>query len=128
MEYLLLFGFAALMTFPLIVLFYTQSQDINDDVANAQIDRVLTEIVDAADTVYYTGEPARKTITVYMPKRVKSINIQSNYIQATLESARGDYTVTKSSATNLTGTLTTTPGVHTVKLEAQANLVNLTDR
>jgi len=128
MEYLLLFGFAALMTFPIIVLFFTQSQDMNDDVANAQIDRVLREIVDAADTVYYTGEPARKTVKVYMPKHVESVIVNRNYIQANITSGRGTFSVTKSSAANLTGTLTSTVGVHIVKVEAQSNQVNITDR
>ena len=53
------------MTVPLIVLFYQQSQNINQEVTSSQLDKAASEIRDSADEVYYLGSPSKKTITVY---------------------------------------------------------------
>ena len=54
-------GFAFLMTIPLIIIFYQQSETLDTEITASQIDKVASEIRDAADEVYYLGAPSKKT-------------------------------------------------------------------
>ncbi len=78
MEYLLVIGFAFLMITPLIVVFYTQSSNYNVDITSNQINKISDEIIKAADTVYYLGEPSQILLTVYFPQYINNITVQAN--------------------------------------------------
>lgn len=121
MEFLLVVGFAFLMTVPLIIIFYQQSQSINTEVSASQVDKVASEIRDAADEVYYMGSPSKKTITVFMPEGVKGVDVGGNRILFLIDSPNGDYDIVKWTATNLTGSLMNYSGIHHVSAESYFN-------
>ncbi len=125
MEFLLVIGFAFLMTIPLIVIFYQQSESLTTDITASQIDKVASEIRDAADEVYYLGPPSKKTITVYFPEGIKQVNITNNTITFVVSSSGGNFDLVKWAATNLTGTLKTHKGIHQVTVEAQNTAVDI---
>ena len=127
MEFLMVVGLALMMTLPLIVLFYQQSENLNTGILDSQIDKVASEIRDAADEVYYLGYPSKKTVTIYVPEGVNSISIYNTSIMFLVESANGDYEVVKWSVANLTGVLQTYPGIHHVVVEAQEGYVSISD-
>src|SRR4030043_750560 len=86
LEFLIVVGFALLMTFPLVIIFYQQSNNINTEVTSSQADKVASEIRDAADEVYYLGSPSKKTITVFLPENVKGVRISGNTIVFDIDS------------------------------------------
>ena len=102
MEYLVILGFAFLITAPLLVMFYTQSNNLNEDVANTQAEKVAGQMIDAADQVYYLGAPSKKTLTLYYPKRINSISCEGKALKFQMDSSHGDYDIVKWSAGNLT--------------------------
>lgn len=120
-------GFAFLMTIPLIVIFYQQSETLNTDITASQVDKVASEIRDAADEVYYLGIPSKKTVNVYIPKSVQNITIGNRNIVFVVDSPDGDFEIVKWTAGNLTGTMKVFAGIHRVVVEAQANDVRITD-
>lgn len=127
MEFLLVVGFAFLMTVPLIIIFYQQSETLSTEISASQINKVAGEIRDAADEVYYLGSPSKKTVTVYMPEGVQSISIGGNKIVFTVESPSGDYELVKWSAANLTGSIQTYNGIHYVSVESHNTYVSISD-
>jgi len=127
LEFLIIVGFAFFMTIPLIIIFYQQSESINNDITASQVDKVASEIRDAADEVFYLGAPSKKTITAYIPKGVQSITISGNKIIFLVDSPNGDYEVVKWSAANLTGSIQNYKGIHHVSVEAFDTYVRITD-
>jgi len=128
-EFLIIIGFAFMMTIPLVILFYQQSESINIEVTSSQVDKIASEIRDSADEVYYLGSPSKKTLTVYIPEGVNNITIRNNTIIFIVESASGDYEMVKWTAANLTGTLQNdkgdNEGIRCVAAQAYDDYVNL---
>jgi len=118
-EYLLITAFAFFFILPIIIVFYTQSHNLNEEITDSQIDKIASEIVDAANEVFYLGEPSKKTLVVYMPQRVKSITLIENRIEFNVSSRAGVYQIVKWSVTNITGTLPTFSGIHRIEIEAR---------
>ncbi|MFH1915723.1 MAG: hypothetical protein ABIJ21_00520 [Nanoarchaeota archaeon] len=124
MEYLLIVGFAFLMLVPLIIIYYTSQQDLNDKITISQADRIALEIVDTADEVFYQGPPTKKTFKVYMPDDVSAINIQDKYVQINLKTQPG---TPRYSVANLSGNLSAYGGLHIIKVTALDGKVEITD-
>lgn len=127
LEYLLITGFAFMFSIPMIIVFYSQSHQLNEDVTASQADRIASEIVEAADEVYYLGEPSKKTIRVYMPQGVESVTTNGKDFIIRVQSSAGEYEVVKSSAANLSGSLGTFSGIHVVEVEARLNDVLISE-
>jgi uncharacterized protein (UPF0333 family) len=121
MEFLIVVGFAFLMTIPLVIIFFQQSQTINTEVTASQADKVASEIRDAADEVYYLGSPSKKTITIYVPEGVKSITLLDNKIIFLVDSPGGDYELVKWSAANLSGGVPASKGLLRIAAESNDN-------
>jgi uncharacterized protein (UPF0333 family) len=126
-EFLIVVMIAMLMTLPLFLIFYDQSADVNKQVSNSQVEKVLSSIRDSANEVYYLGEPSKKTITVYFPQDIKNISLSESSIVAFMESPDGDYEIIKTSDANLTGSLNIHNGIHQITLEAISGQVLITD-
>ncbi len=127
MEFLVIIGLAFLMTIPLIIVFYQQSETLNTDITTSQIDKVANKIRDASDEVYYLGSPSKKTVTVFMPEGVQSISISGNKIIFIIDSPSGDYELVKWSAANLSGSIQTYKGIHHVSVESHNTYVSISD-
>jgi len=132
MEYLLVAGLAFLSVVPLIIVFFNQSQSFNQDVTLAQVDKMMSEIIDAADTVYYQGAPSATTIRVSVPSYVDDITIdggQSITFEIRRTNGAGTFEISsRASLANLTGTLTHVAGLHSLKIQAiNETTVNITD-
>ena len=56
-EYLVIIGFVTVITIPLIIIYYTFTQQSNDEITSSQISQISKKIVDAAESVYYEGSP-----------------------------------------------------------------------
>jgi uncharacterized protein (UPF0333 family) len=127
LEYLMITAFAFLFTIPLLGLFYTQSQRMQQDVTTTQVDRVASELADAADEVYYLGEPSKKTLKLYMPRNVEDIQLGDQKL--VFKVRREGYTtdVVKDTAANLTGSVETFEGIHVITVQAEDDGVTFTE-
>ena len=125
MEFLLIMGVAFVMIIPVLILFLTQSQDMQEDVSAAQVNKLADELVDAADNVYYLGTPSKKTIKAYMPNFIESFNFTSNRIIINVNTGSRQYSIFKVTAANLTGTLSTEVGLHVIEITADNNGVKI---
>ena len=127
LEFLIVVAFALMITIPLVIIFYQQSESINTEVSASQIDKVASEMRDAADEVYYLGAPSKKTITIYMPEGVNNVTLRNNTIIFSVDAPINDYELVKWTAANLTGSIKSYSGIHHVSAEAYDTYVNIVD-
>jgi uncharacterized protein (UPF0333 family) len=135
MEYLIILGFAFLLTAPLLIIFYTQSNSINDDVTASQSAKAAAEIIDAADQVYYYGAPSQKTISLYFPQNIKEITCSGKALVMKISAKGGTSEIVSWSAGNISAPppgpaetcLKTYSGNHNIVIRAWEDpLTNLT--
>jgi len=124
-EYLIILGFTFLMLIPLIYLFYTQQNSFQSDVAASQADKVVQKIADAADAVYYLGEPSQQTLLLNYPDNILNITVTGQSVSFLIEGTGGKYEVIKWTSANLTGNLSPSEGLHHVIVQAHGGVVVL---
>ena len=125
-EYMLVMGFAALMTLPLLLIYYTYSSDSSESVAASQALQVARRIVDASESVYYLGSPSQTTLKLNFPDRIYSTNMSSRELVFKIKTRNGLAEIVQVSAVNMSGSLPTSQGIHVITITAQNNYVQIT--
>jgi hypothetical protein len=125
-EFITVFGFIFLMMIPLIIIFFDQSGNVQDAIAENHIRNIEIKITDKAETVYYSGEPSKATFKAYFPERIESISINSRRILFGYRRWKGDIsTIEYTSLVNISGSLSTNPGIHYIEIEAMGEGVSI---
>ena len=125
-EYMLIMGFAAIMTIPLLLIYYTYSSDSSDSVATGQALQVARKIVDASESVYYLGSPSQTTLKLSFPDRIYSTNLSSKELVFKIKTRNGLTDIVQVSAVNMSGSLPTSQGIHIITVKAQDGYVQIT--
>jgi uncharacterized protein (UPF0333 family) len=127
MEYLLITGFVFLILATIMVISYSQSAAFSRQVTASQIQKVGNQIIDAANAAYYAGPPTKRTLTLYFPELINRVDINNTSLTFTVQGEGGVYEYSISAATNMTGSIRSFSGIHVISVEAQDNIVNITD-
>ena len=128
-EYMMIIGFATIITIPLIIIYYTFTQESGDEINSVQILQISKKIVDAAESVYYLGEPSQTTIRVNIPSNVILANLSAGYeVVFRLKTKAGEVDIVQNSAVNITGSLPTNKSTYLITVEAKSNYVNISYR
>ena len=125
-EYMMIIGFATIITIPLIIIYYTFTQESGDEINSVQILQIAKKIVDAAESVYYLGEPSQTTLRVNIPNNVILANLSNYEVVFRLKTKSGEVDIVQSSAVNITGSLPTNKSTYLITIEAESNYVNVT--
>ena len=124
-EYLLVAGFSLVVIIPLIVIFFTQSNSLNNQIIGSQVYRLSQEVGDAVDEVYFMGPPTQRVVRIYMPQHVTSVNISNHTISFTVDLNSNPYTIWRYTPANVTGEIDTFPGLHRLKITAYESNVTV---
>lgn len=128
MEYIVVIGFALLMAFPLVIIFFSQSQDMTDQLTMNQVREIGRKIVSTAEQVYYLGEPSQTILKVYMPSHVENVVIDDKELIFNVSMGNNAYSdVVFRSDVTINGSLTTFSGVRYIKIKAIQGWVNISD-
>ena len=125
-EYMFVMGFAALMTVPLLLIYYSYTADSGDTVASAQALQISRKIVDLSESVYYIGKPSQTTLKVNFPDKIKSVNLSSREVVFKIATSKGEAEVVQVSSVNMSGSLPTSPGMHIITIKADDGFVQIT--
>jgi uncharacterized protein (UPF0333 family) len=127
MEYLAVIGFALLMIVPIIFIFFSQSEDITQQLTMNQIREIGRKVVNTAEKIYYLGEPSQTTLKIYMPNNVEQVNISGRTIvfKVRLNNAPSDLVFP--STVNVTGNISVQSGIRFIKVKTIAGKVNISD-
>jgi uncharacterized protein (UPF0333 family) len=127
MEYMLILGFMFLLLIPLLVVYATTQKQSTDQLTEGQVLKVGNTIRDAAERIYFAGDPAQETISLYFPERIQQINITNKSIVFVMSGGAGSYDLVVTGLAPLNGTLKTNTGIHIVRLVSQNNVVQVSD-
>lgn len=125
-EYMLIMGFATLMTIPLLLIYYSYSSESSDSVATSQALQIARKIVDSSESVYYLGKPSQTTLKLNFPERISSINLSSKEVVFKIKTKNGITDIVQVSSVNMSGNLPTTQGIHIITVKAEDGYVQLT--
>ncbi len=129
MEFLVIFGFVFAMMIPLILIFFDQTNFVQDAIAESQLRSIAIKIGDKAETVYYTGGSSKTTIRAYVPEGVTSFNISSRSILIKYMTKKGrEHNIEATTLVNVTGNLSITPGIHNFEIESSGGVVLIRER
>jgi len=120
-------GFALLLTIPLVVIFFSNTTNFNENVVFSQIGKVSSELAENARSIHYLGEPSQKTISIYFPNNIESVNFDSKTITIAYQRQGTYINFTKYVGFDLYGNLTTYAGFHNVKIRAVNTSVEIVD-
>jgi uncharacterized protein (UPF0333 family) len=125
LEYMVLIGFITLTTIPLILIYYTFTQESGDEISAAQVNQIGKRIVEAAESVYYLGEPSQTTLRVNIPGQIKSAGLSDYEVVFNVTTNSGIAEIVQSSSVNITGTLPLNKGTYTLTIKAESNGVKV---
>ncbi|MBI3035371.1 hypothetical protein HYY71_03540 [Candidatus Woesearchaeota archaeon] len=125
-EYMLVMGFAALMSIPLLMIYYTYSSDSSDSVATSQASQIARRIADASESVYYIGKPSQTTLKLNFPERIKAAKLENYEIVFNISTKNGIAEIVQVSSVNITGNLPTAQGIHILTIKADNRFVQVT--
>jgi hypothetical protein len=127
MEYLSVMGFALLLIIPIIIVFFSQSQDVTDQLSMNQVRSIGRDIVTSAEKIYYLGEPSQTILKVYMPSKILNIVVQQHALVFNMSINNAVSEVVFASNVNLTGNISAQSGIRYIKVKAVGGEVNLSD-
>jgi uncharacterized protein (UPF0333 family) len=122
-EYLMLFSFIMGIVLVLFVLFQSYTQETQDKIRLAQADQVTKKIVNAAEKVFYLGEPSKITIKVSIPENIEAVNIGNNEVFFIIKTGEGSNEIGQVSPINITGTIPAKPGNYEINIESKGDYV-----
>lgn len=124
-EYMMIIGFVAIITIPLIIIYHTFTQDSKDEINSVQLQQIAKKIVDAAESVYYLGEPSQTTLRVNIPNNIIGATLSNYEVVFTMKTRAGKADIVQSSAVNLTGSLPTNKSTYKIIVKAKSNSVEV---
>lgn len=72
MEYLLVVALTFAIIVPTTYLFYNYSKESSQEITDAQITKLGRSIVDAAETIFYSGQGSKTTLELNVPDSIDS--------------------------------------------------------
>ncbi len=134
-EYMFLIGFATIITIPLIIIYQTFNQESSDEISSAQIDQIAKKIVDAAESVYYLGEPSQTTLRANIPGNVVAVDLEKGSLETgyyevifNISTKSGIVEIVQNSVVNITGSLPINKGTYIITVKAMSGHVEVSYR
>ena len=124
-EYMVIIGFVAVVTIPLLIIYHTFTEDSGVQINSAQIQQAAKKVVDAAETVYYLGEPSQTTVKLNLPSNIILTNLSNNELVFKVKTRAGISDIVQSSSVNISGVLPTREGTYTLTIRAKSNYVQI---
>lgn len=122
-EYLVIVGFVTFALMSILVLAYTYTDIIRDQIRLNQMESFVDKIINSAKSVFYSGEPSKISITIYIPSGVQNIDIMTNSVLVNITTASGNVIRVFPSGVPLSGSISLNEGTKKVILTAQADRV-----
>lgn len=127
LEYMIIIGFALIITLPLLVIFFSNSSELTENVNTHQAKKIVREVVSAAEKVYYLGEPSQAVVRINMPGGVEDVIIRNKEFLLKVQFRTSITDIYEVSSVNLTGSISSTSGIKNILVQAHEDFVNITE-
>jgi hypothetical protein len=118
-EYLVIMGFVTVILILILSISIFYSSSVEDQIKVTQMNNYANKIISSAESVFYSGKPSKATITAYLPKDVKEIEILDNSLVISIQTSNGINKRAFESNVPISGNLTISRGLKKIKIEAQ---------
>lgn len=118
-EFMAIIGFITFIALTMLIISQFYQREVATQVETNQVDHLARKIVEAAESVYYLGEPSKTTITGNLPEHIESVEINTNEITFKVRVAGGTTDISYTSNVNLTGSISPSPGLKRISVEAK---------
>ncbi len=125
-EYLILMTFVTFAVLSILLVAFFYGSSIRDSIRMTQLSNFANKLVSTAESVFYSGEPSRATITAYLPEGVSEINLTDNDLIFSIQTSTGITRISFTSNVPVCGSIGMESGLKKIKIIAEQSNVNLT--
>jgi hypothetical protein len=122
-EYLMIVSFVTFSVIMIMTIALLYSSSIKDRIKATQVNNFANKIIATSESVFYSGEPAKATITCYLPESVRDIEITQNNIFITFSTSSGENKIGFQSDVPISegaNILSNTQGMKRIEVKAEA--------
>jgi uncharacterized protein (UPF0333 family) len=123
MEYLIIVAFVTFVVIAVLGIAFFYSGIIKDKLRETQISNYAHNIISASESVFYSGEPSKATISAYLPDNVLEITVTERDLVVEFQTSSGVNKIAFPSNVNITGgsPLSVSQGLKKIEIVADAN-------
>lgn len=125
-EYLIIVAFVTFIVITTLGLALIYTAEIKDVIKMNQIENFANKLISSSESIFFSGEPSKLTITGYIPGGVNSIIINNKEIILNMTTSSGENIRVFTSRVTLEGTINPRSGVKKLQLVAQEDRVIIT--
>lgn len=125
-EYLSVIAIALLVSTPLIIQTQQSSLEVRSAFNDGLVQNALNSVEEAASLVNSQGDPARVTFRIRLPPGINQTSVSDQFLYIQRRTPNGYTDFYNVLEFNVSGTLPTNPGVHSIVAEAEDDYVNIT--
>lgn len=124
---MIIVGFVTFAIMLVLALAFFYSDQIKDMIRLNQVDNFAIQLVNSAESTFFSGEPSKTTVRLYLPEGVKDIVVDSveNSIVITVRTSSGDNVVEYKSRVPIQGTISITQGTKKLSLTATSSYLDI---
>lgn len=126
-EYLIIVGMVTFVVTSILLLAFFYSNSSKDVMKLNQANSFAAKVIAACESTFYSGEPSKTTIEVYLPEGIKSIEILEDNLVLTVSTNSGISKSAFKSKVPITGNISNFPGIKKIKIEANSNSIAISN-
>ena len=125
-EYMMIISMSLMILVPLLFVVNSYISESRDEMKIRALEDGVDSIGEASEMVYFQGYPSKMRIDLYVPENVQTAEVNENIIKVRLWTNSGEIDIVTTTQANLTGSLPTNAGTHSIEIRAQEDgLVNV---
>lgn len=128
LEYLMVASIALLMLVPIMIEGWKSTAQLDSNINIQKAQDAVSQISDAAKTVYYQGYPSAMTIYVDFPKDIMLSSVSGKEIYLKMKFGESSTDIVEFLGFNVTGSISNNSGTREIYLEALPNVINITQK
>jgi|SRR3989344_213137 len=123
-EYMIIIGFVTLAVLSILALSTIYSNQTKDKIRLNQVESFGNQLINNAETVFFSGEPSEVTVNLYIPDGVSKIEIISNSLVMTTRTSSGTNIMSFDSMVPIQNViLSPTEGIKSLSIKAREEYV-----
>mgnify|MGYP001561751496 CR=1 FL=1 len=127
-EYLIVVGFVTFAIMSVVVLAFFYSGQIKDRIKLSQVEGFANQLIVFSEDIFFSGEPSKTTIKIYIPEGVQSIAVNPDSIVVTTSVSGGTNIRVFESKVPLQGSIINIgEGLRKISLVARENYVEISE-
>ena len=124
LEYLIIVGFVTFLVISVLLVAYIYTGTLKNKIKITQVDSFGNKVISTAETMFYSGEPSKTTLDIYLPG-VNSINITGNLIIIKYQTGATQTIRAYEGKVNMTGAINVSLGIKKLIFEAKSDHVDI---